>query len=191
LVEHLDIEPQATLIVTPQTRLFVKNSGIYRGLFGNASNQLAETFLAYYGTSPLFLESNFTGLLLAANARVVLGDGDSLTYRGRLLAKEIELRPDVTLTCSGTATQVFKPLLAELPPQPPAEVARLERDPDHGAPASTEPELESQAVAGEDVRMDGASCTVSPGRVGASSGVFALALSALLLGFARRRRSVN
>ncbi|HYJ07493.1 MAG TPA: hypothetical protein VEX18_00750, partial [Polyangiaceae bacterium] len=182
-----------TLIVTPQTRLFVKTSGIYRGLFGNASNQLAETFLAYYGTSPLFLESNFTGLLLAANARVVLGDADSLTYRGRLLAKEIELRPDVTLTCSGTATQVFKPLLAELPPQPPAEVALLESEsePDHGAPASAEPELESQPVVGEDVRMDGASCTVSPGRIGGSSGAFALALSALLLGFARRRRSMN
>ena len=32
------------------------------------------------------MESNFSGTLLAASARAVLGDGDSHTYGGRVLA---------------------------------------------------------------------------------------------------------
>jgi MYXO-CTERM domain-containing protein len=95
--------------VSPLTRLFVKNSVIYRGLFANSSGQPAPTFLAYYGTSALFLESNFSGTLLASSARAVLGDADSRTFAGRVLAREIELRPDVTLTCSGGNGLVFDP----------------------------------------------------------------------------------
>jgi MYXO-CTERM domain-containing protein len=109
LVEELDIEPQAVVKVSPLTRLFVKNSVIYRGLFANSSGQPAPTFLAYYGTSALFLESNFSGTLLASSARAVLGDADSRTFAGRVLAREIELRPDVTLTCSGGNGLVFDP----------------------------------------------------------------------------------
>jgi MYXO-CTERM domain-containing protein len=109
LVEDLDIEPQATVVVSPLTRLFVKNTAIYRGLFVNTAGQPAPTFLAYYGTNALFLESNFSGTLLASSARAVLGDADSRTYAGRVLAKELELRPDVTLTCSGGGGVLFDP----------------------------------------------------------------------------------
>jgi hypothetical protein len=108
LFEGLDIEPDAKVVVTPQTRLFVKNSLIYRGMFANTAGQLAEVFLAYYGTAPIWLESNFSGSLLAASGKVVLGDGDSHAYRGRIVARDIELRPDVVLTCAGASSPLFK-----------------------------------------------------------------------------------
>jgi MYXO-CTERM domain-containing protein len=107
LMEVLELEPDAKLIVAPGTRLFVKSSMIYRGLFTNAAGQLSSTFLAYYGTAALFMESNFSGTLLAANATVVLGDGDSRSYSGKVLAKDIEVRPDVTLTCSAGVGPIF------------------------------------------------------------------------------------
>jgi len=107
LIENLDIEPGAAVVVAPTTRLFVKNTAIYRGAFVNAANQPTSTFLAYYGTNALFMESNFSGTLLAASARAVLGDSDSHSYGGRVLAKEIELRPDTTLTCSSSVNPIF------------------------------------------------------------------------------------
>ena len=107
LMDVLELEPDAKLVVAPGTRLFVKSSMIYRGLFTNAAGQLASTFLAYYGTQALFMESNFSGTLLASAATVVLGDADSRSYTGKVLAKDIEVRPDVTLTCSAGSGAIF------------------------------------------------------------------------------------
>ncbi len=109
LVENLDVEPQASIVVVPGTRLFVKSSMVYRGAFVGTTGAPASTFVAYYGQPALYLESNFSGTLLASSARAVLGDGDSHTYGGRVIAKEIELRPDVTLTCSGGGGLLFDP----------------------------------------------------------------------------------
>lgn len=197
LLTSLTIEPGARLIVAPGTRLFIKSSLIYRGLFSNAAGQLAPTFVAYYGTSDVFLESNFSGTMLAQFAGVILGDADSLAYSGSVLAKNVEVRPDVTLSCvAGTSTQVVKSLRA------PGEVVEESQGIEAGSvgeaelPAN-EASLEAKAAptgteadGHGDESLPAATCTLStvpsrqPGKAwwGALAGVVALTL-------ARRRRA--
>ena len=176
LIENLDIEPGAAVVVTPTTRLFVKNTGIYRGAFVNAANQPASTFLAYYGTNALFMESNFSGTLLAASSRVVLGDTDSHTYGGVVLAKEIELRPDTTLTCSNNASPIFDATDA-----PPSTLRTLA-----GPAAAPSPEFRASNEAGQFDSGEGG-CSIRP--ISSSRPWLATALALLVLVARRRRRA--
>jgi hypothetical protein len=121
LIEHLDIEPQAELVISAGTRLFVRSSMIYRGRFRDSSGGLAKTFLAYYGSAALVLESEYSGVLLADSASVALGSGSNRNYSGVILARDIELRPDVTFTCTTTGGPVFELLSANAPAWQPAE----------------------------------------------------------------------
>ena len=182
MLTNLKLEPGSRLIVAPGTRLFIKTTLIYRGTFSNSAGQLASTFVAYYGSADAFLESNFSGTFLAQSAAVILGDSDSLTYSGTVLAKNIEVRPDVTLSCvAGTSQQLAKSL------QP----AAGEVSPNESEASLAAPELKREAVTSADdseqpnVTEPASTCTIVA--VGSSSGGPWWALLALLL--LRRRRA--
>jgi len=96
----LQLEPQSEVILdSGTTRLFVRNSVIYRGTFKPPSGGAFALVLTYTGTSTVPLESPFQGTLFAPNASLTLGTGGPQQFKGHFLAKELEVRPDTVVTC--------------------------------------------------------------------------------------------
>lgn len=92
---HLQLEPQGVVSIQGNTRLFVASSVIYRGTIQGAGR----VTLGYAGQNDLMLEQVFVGDVRAPNARVTLGAGSALTFRGTIAAREVTLRPDVSFVC--------------------------------------------------------------------------------------------
>jgi len=91
----LTLEPESRLILSGATRIFVRSSLIMRGdIQGNGT-----LTLNYTGTNQVTLERNFTGHIRAPMARISLGSGNQLTFRGSVMARDVELRPGASLSC--------------------------------------------------------------------------------------------
>ncbi len=148
VLESLSVEPDATIVVASGTRLFVRDALTYRGRFVDDAGVVTPTFLAYYGTSSVTLEREFRGKLFAESASLALGAGQRLSFAGQFFAKDIEVRPDVTVTCS-TELGAVHALDLSTPPL--------------GAPR------EDSDLASDNVNQDAASCSV--GRLAAGNGI--------------------
>jgi len=94
----LTINSASKLVVEPNTRILVARSLAMRSPFVNGSGGIQPVFVGYSGQN-LVLETDFDGVLLAPNAHVQFGVGQTLDFRGSFFGKRLELRPDVTLTC--------------------------------------------------------------------------------------------
>lgn len=94
-LSSLTLEPDARLILSGATRLFIRSSLTMRGnVQGNGS-----LTLNYTGTNQVTFERNFTGHIRAPMARISLGSGNQLTFRGSVMARDVELRPGASLSC--------------------------------------------------------------------------------------------
>jgi hypothetical protein len=103
----LDLEPQASLKLDETQgaiKLFVQTSVIDRGTMVPAGGAIAGFVLGYAGTAALNIQSPFPGgVVIAPNADVVISSLGSTAFAGQLFAKDIEIQPDATLTCTPVA----------------------------------------------------------------------------------------
>jgi len=95
-MDELQLDPESTLLLTGTTRLFVRSSVTLHGAMTPAGHSL---ILTYGGTGDLLIEHTFEGALHAPRAKVVLGAGKHVNFKGTVAARNIELRPDVAFTC--------------------------------------------------------------------------------------------
>ena len=100
LLNSLDLEPGAHIVLPNATvSLFVRDAIIaLRGSLATANGAAPLLTLGFQGTQPVFVDTAFTGTILAPNAKLNL---DTLTsgqqYQGQFFAKDIEAFPDVTI----------------------------------------------------------------------------------------------
>jgi len=101
--ESLTLEPQSRLNLNQSAgaiQLFVKTSVIDRGDITPAGGVADAFLLGYAGTASLTVERPFpAGTIVAPSAAVIIGSLGSTAFRGQLFAKDIQIRPDATLTC--------------------------------------------------------------------------------------------
>jgi hypothetical protein len=95
----LDLEPQAKLIVpsTSETvKIYVRDTVIYRGTATISGGTAAPVYLGYVGTSPLVLESVYTGTVVAPNAQLTL---QTVTggYTGEFFGKQVVVAAQTTV----------------------------------------------------------------------------------------------
>lgn len=109
-----------SLVVNDASQLLIDDTGgsvqIYvengLNLFEPINYEFGETaqvFLGYKGTDQVNLEASFAGTLVAPNAKVVMGTAAFKTFSGRYVAKDLELGPNVVLTCDTGASESFEP----------------------------------------------------------------------------------
>ncbi len=92
------MEPQAILKVNGPVTIEVRDNATFRGTVVGQTNAPAPVALRYRGTATLGLETGWYGSVLAPNAAAIIGGYQSATLRGQILARTIELRPDVVVT---------------------------------------------------------------------------------------------
>jgi hypothetical protein len=95
----LTINTNVRVVVSPSTRIFVRDQLTFRSPFILANGMPQAITLGFGGTT-LYLEAAFTGTLWAPSALVVFGSGQSTSNRGSFYARGIEVRPGSTLTCA-------------------------------------------------------------------------------------------
>jgi len=95
-VDALGLEPDARVNLTGPTRFFVRSSLTLRGTL---SGSAVPPVIIYNGTNQVTLERNFTGQIRAPRAKLVLGSGNQLAFKGGFFAKDIEVSPGVSLIC--------------------------------------------------------------------------------------------
>ncbi len=104
LFESLDLEPQATLNLNQSTgpiQLYIHTSVIDRGQLRTTAGTAEGFVLGYAGTSTFFIQSPFpAGTVIAPNADVVVASLGANAFSGELFAKDIEVQPNATVTCS-------------------------------------------------------------------------------------------
>lgn len=96
----LSINTNARVIVSPGTRVFVRDALDYRSPFTLANGALAAIALGFRGAGTLYLEAAFRGMLIASAAHVVFGSGAPTSNSGSVYARAIEVRAGSTLTCA-------------------------------------------------------------------------------------------
>lgn len=99
-MDALGLEPDARVNLSGPTRFFVKSSLTLRGTLGGGS---AFPVVTYNGTNQVALERNFTGQVRAPRAKLVMGSGNQLIFRGSFFAKDIEVSPGASLSCQSGA----------------------------------------------------------------------------------------
>jgi hypothetical protein len=95
----LTINTSVRVIVSPNTRIFVRDQLTFRSPFILANGTPQAITLGYAGTS-LSLQAAFSGTLVAPAALVVFGAAQPTSNRGSFYARAIEVRPGSTLTCA-------------------------------------------------------------------------------------------
>jgi hypothetical protein len=96
---NLTVNTNVRVIVSPGTRVFVRDALAYRSPFTLANGSPAIATLGFGGTGTLYLEAAFRGTLLAPAAHVVFGSGSPTSNLGSFYARAIEVRTGSTLTC--------------------------------------------------------------------------------------------
>ena len=99
-VHDLLIESGGTLGIDASTGpvyLYLGNTFIFRGGLEGASG--SELFVGYIGAAPAFVETAFSGTIVAPNAELTLGpdSGNTQTYVGSFFAHRVRVRPGVVL----------------------------------------------------------------------------------------------
>lgn len=97
--QRLTINSNVRVIVTANTRIFVKEQLDYRSQFILANGTAQPITLGFGGTGTLFLEKAFSGTLIAPAAQVVFGSASATTNSGSFFARIIEVRPGSVLAC--------------------------------------------------------------------------------------------
>jgi hypothetical protein len=102
--EALHLEPQARVKVDPSTLIELLSGFTHRGNFVGSTTDgapVASATVRYRGAAAVSLESAFIGSILAPNAALTLGGMSGTQYEGRFFARDLELRPDVTIVAKG------------------------------------------------------------------------------------------
>jgi len=95
-----DLEPQATLTIDDTAgpvRIYVQNVITYGGQVVSKSGSQPALLLAQVGTAPVGINATFTGELVAPNAPLTLGPGQT-PHMGTFLAQSIDVRPGTIVT---------------------------------------------------------------------------------------------
>jgi hypothetical protein len=100
----LDLEPQSRLNLDQTAgpiRLYVRNNVTDRGQIATTGGAAASFLLGFAGTSTLFIEAPFPGgTVIAPNAGVTVTSLGAAAFTGQLFARNIEVQPDATITCT-------------------------------------------------------------------------------------------
>jgi hypothetical protein len=117
--QSLDVEPQAriSLTATPTAPVFIYVVGniMYRGTIVTGSGQTPNLLLGALTNQPIFIESPFTGTLVAPNASVtVRATGDV----GAFFAKSLEIGAGVTITHQAFPWQTLTPTVGPIAASP-------------------------------------------------------------------------
>lgn len=102
-VNELLLEPQSTVAVDQTAgpvRINVSNRIVMRGELTHTPDPVG-FLLAYFGQEFAVLERPFNGVFVAPNAWIALGGTGFQTFVGQFYAQTLEVRPDVTVVCSG------------------------------------------------------------------------------------------
>ena len=98
------LEPDARLEVAPGAdppTVYVRSRIFYRGTFVEPDGDLAQVFLGYTGSQPVYLESPFRGVFVAPYALVVV----RADFTGQLSAADIDVDAGETVTCEVMAAE--------------------------------------------------------------------------------------
>jgi hypothetical protein len=99
----LDLEPPSRLELDQTAGpvlLYVRTSIIDRGQIVSIAGTADGFVLGYAGTSPMVLETPFlAGTVIAPNAGITIASLGATAFTGQLFAKDIDVRPDATVTC--------------------------------------------------------------------------------------------
>jgi hypothetical protein len=95
----LTINSNVRVIVTANTRIFVRDKLDYRSPFTRSTGQPQAIALGFASSGTLLLEAAFTGSLIAPGAWVIFGNGAPLTFTGSFYGRILEVRPDIVLAC--------------------------------------------------------------------------------------------
>jgi hypothetical protein len=95
----LTINSSVRVIVSPTTRIFVRDQLDYRSPFISSSGAPQAITLGFAGTGTLILETGFNGTLIAPSAQVVFGNGPPRTFSGSFYGRILEVRPGQVLAC--------------------------------------------------------------------------------------------
>jgi hypothetical protein len=99
-----DLESQSMLHLDQSAgaiQIYVSSSVIDRGVTTFTAGTPSAFLFGYAGTTMLSVESPFPGgTLIAPNAPVNIATLGSSAFVGHLFAKQVEIQPDSTLTCS-------------------------------------------------------------------------------------------
>jgi hypothetical protein len=96
----LDLEPQAQLIVpssNQSVQIFVRDNVTYRGTVALSTGQPAPLYLGFTGTSPVVLESPFTGTVVAPSAQLTLQTVNNASHTGEFFANHVVVAPHTTV----------------------------------------------------------------------------------------------
>jgi hypothetical protein len=105
--QQLLINAASSTLVIPSAgvvRIFVASQLAYRGQVINPNGQPGQIFLGYNGTGPASLESSFVGTLVAPHGQVKLGTTMGQVFGGRFFGQDLEVQPDIHLTCDTSVT---------------------------------------------------------------------------------------
>lgn len=99
-IDSLQLEAQGRVhIDIPQSeiRIFIRDRLISRAEWLVKPQSESKILLAYDGTEETIFDTSFYGTILAPKSTVRFGSASGLLLNGALLAKNVELRPDVTV----------------------------------------------------------------------------------------------
>lgn len=97
-VNSFSVEPQATIATDGgPVFLYVATTVNFKGTIA-AGNQDANFLLGVVGTGTVFLESPFTGTIVAPNATIRFATVQGTGYRGSFFARGIDIQPDSIIT---------------------------------------------------------------------------------------------
>jgi len=99
----LTVSSASTVRVNPATRVFVRDSLMYRAPFVSSVGAVVPIFLGYAGSADLRMEAAFDGTLLAPNAHVFFGIGSGITYTGSFFGRILEVNTQSDLVCVASA----------------------------------------------------------------------------------------
>lgn len=96
----LTLEPDATLALDASNgtvTIYVRDDLTFRGTVTGVT-RASDLVLASFGTNMVPVESSLRGTILVPNAQLVLGSSPARTYRGRFVARRIEVRAGSIVT---------------------------------------------------------------------------------------------
>lgn len=99
-VDHLDIEPNAkirTSTAAGPVVIYVSTSLIFRGSVTDSNDAAPQFLLIYTGASPIYIESSFTGALVAPNSSVHLQAARPAGHTAFIYGNQLTAEPDTIL----------------------------------------------------------------------------------------------
>jgi hypothetical protein len=98
--EALTVEPSARIELDKSAgpvHVYVQKTLTHRGAFVHSNGSGSGFTLDFAGTSSVYLEAAFEGIVRAPEATLVLGSSSPITFTGEFAARQFEVRPDATV----------------------------------------------------------------------------------------------